>query len=316
MLALRRRTRAQLEQGRGSGADLMCGVLLGDRRRVAGTDTESDFRSLGLSHLLAVSGDHLAIACAVAAMLLRRAGASRRVTLLGAVFAGAAFAVFTGVQYSAVRALAMLAAGTAAGLAGRRSDGLSALALAMLVVAAAEPPAVFDVGMQLSVLAVGGLALFGSLATEWAEAALGPLRKLAGPVAMTLAAQAATAPVAVATFGMFSLAAPLANAVVVPLVSAGLVAGLAAGVVGWVLPRAASPLLTVASLPMRAATLAASLMARAPGGSVPVPASWVLPAVVSVTGAVLVWHAWPRPGSPRAARQKQHDAAVVAGPRL
>ncbi|MDP2234222.1 MAG: ComEC/Rec2 family competence protein, partial [Actinomycetota bacterium] len=62
----------------GVGGDLIQGVVLGDRRRIRGSAVEQDFRTSGLSHLVAVSGTHLAVVMAFTAALLVRTPASRR----------------------------------------------------------------------------------------------------------------------------------------------------------------------------------------------------------------------------------------------
>lgn len=309
---LRARTwvRTRLEAVGGPGGDLLCGVLLGDRRRVSGTPLAEDFRALGLSHLLAVSGDHLAIACVAAAGVLAALGAGRRTRLWGALAAGVAFAVMTGLQVSAVRAAVMLAVGTVAVAGGRRTSPLGALSGAVILLVAERPWSVFEIGLQLSVLAVLGLALFGGLARSWVEMLAGDRERVTVPVSMTLVAQAATAAVTVPLFGVVSLAAPLANVLVVPLVSAGLVAGLAAAAAAALLPEMGARLLAVASLPMRAAGAVAEVLARAPGAAVPVDASaaamW---GCVAVAGAI-TWARWP---VPTAVSARRAGAALVAG---
>lgn len=318
ILALRAEVRRRLDRVRGPGGDLMCGVLLGDRRRVADTPLADDFRSLGLSHLLAVSGDHLAIACVAAAAVLTALGAGRRTRLAGTVAAGAVFAVLTGLQMSALRAMAMLATGTVVATGGRRTDPAGALAAAAIALVTERPWCVFDMGLRLSVLAVAGLAVFGGLAAWWVRVALGGMERVSAPVAMTLVAQAATAAVALPAFGMFSPIAPLANAIVVPLVSAGLVAGLAAVVLDLASSRLGTIALSAASLPMRGAAEAAAILARAPGAAVPVDVPAVVVWAVVAASASWLWVRWPRPRRAGARRTATVvavlSAALAAGP--
>lgn len=310
-LSARRAVRARLAGVSGPGGDLMSGVLLGDRRRVAPTPLADDFRALGLSHLLAVSGDHLALACVAAGAVLGAAGAPRRVRLAGTLVAGLAFAVLTGVQISAIRAAGMLAAGTAAAAGGRRADPLSALAVCLVVLIAERPWCVFDIGLQLSALAVGGLALYGALATAWVGQATGGVRRLAGPIAMTLVAQAVTAPVTLPLFGMVSLAAPLANAVIVPLVSCGLVLGLCAAGAGSLIPGMATGAMKLASAPLAAAASFASLASRAPGAAVPISMSPPLAWGAALSAAVGAWVLWPRPSRGSARRAAALGVALT-----
>ena len=73
----------QLVQIDGEGAALVRGIALGDRTGIRGTDMESDFRSCGLSHLLAVSGSHLAVVTALVAWAVSRFRMRRVFRLFG-----------------------------------------------------------------------------------------------------------------------------------------------------------------------------------------------------------------------------------------
>ncbi len=68
---------------------------------------------------------------------------------------------------------------TVASLLDRRSDGLGALSGAVVVALALSPPNAFDLGFQLSVLAVGGLLVFSRLTETWVCGAHPPGRRRA-----------------------------------------------------------------------------------------------------------------------------------------
>ena len=195
---------------------------------MAATPAETDFRTTGLTHLVAVSGSHLVVVAAVAGWLLAAAGLGRLPRSVGIAAVVGAYVVFSGVQPSAVRAWVMAVAASAAWLGGRRSDGASTLAVAAVVVLAASPLSAFDLGFRLSVAAVAGLVLLARLGTSWIEPALPRrVRGLAEPISLTLAATLSTLPLTVPTFQMLSLVAPVANMVVGPVVSVVLLGGLA-----------------------------------------------------------------------------------------
>ena len=222
----------------GPGGDLLGGVLLGDRRRMAATPAETDFRTTGLTHLVAVSGSHLVVVAAVAGWLLAAAGLGRLPRSAGIAAVVGAYVVFSGVQPSAVRAWVMAVAASAAWLGGRRTDGASTLAVAAMVVLAASPISAFDLGFRLSVAAVAGLVLLARLGTSWIEPALPRrVRGLAEPISLTLAATLSTLPLTVPTFQMLSLVSPVANLVVGPIVSVVLLGGLAGLAVSRSSPR-------------------------------------------------------------------------------
>ena len=285
----------------GTGGDLLAGVVLGDRRRLAGTPAETDFRTTGLTHLVAVSGSHLVVVAAVVAWLLSAAGAGviTRRSIIGGIVG--AYVVFSGVQASAVRAWFMAIAASAAWLSGRRADGGASLGVAVVCVLVSNPANAFDLGFQLSVAAVAGLVVFARLIGSWLGAALPRrLEWLAEPMALTLAATAVTVPLTVSTFGMFSLVAPLANLIVGPLVDLALMIGL----LGLASSAAVAPL---GALVLRAAgtlgalaTSIAGWLAGLPYAAVPLGFSALTAAVVCVAALAAVWAVWPRPTVVRA----------------
>lgn len=208
------------------------------------------------------------------------------------VLALAAYAVFTGASPSAVRACSMVAASLVANGAGRRRHGLSALFLTMVIFVLLRPTVLFEMGFQLSCASVFAILCFCPYATY----ALGELSVppgLASILSVTLCSQLATLPVTIPAFGTFSLIAPLANAVIGPVISMLL----AVSVV--LVPCSLVPLLRHGALvvPMivaRCALFFEQLFAAVPGASVSVPPDTLLVYVVPFALAVLlVW--WPRP---------------------
>lgn len=296
----------------GPGGDLAEGIVLGDRRRLIGTPTEEDFRILGLTHLVAVSGSHLAAACAAVAVLGSAIRLPKRALVVATVAAGAAYAVVTGLPYSALRSLLMLVVGGAGQIAGRRGDGVSSLAVAVIGVIAVDPWAVFDLGFQLSALAVGGLLLFGSLASTWVTVGVrGPARLVGGTLALTLVAQLTTVPVVAAGFGMVSLLAPVANALVGPLVSVAMLVGLSGAVVGGILPGAAVVASKCAAAILGATAWIAGKLALTPGAAIAMNGGPML-GLGTAAGAAALWAWWPLPRAPSAGYRLMALTAVAS----
>ena len=278
----------------GPGGDLLAGIVLGDRRRLVGTDAETDFRTTGLTHLVAVSGSHLVVVAAVAAWLLGVLGLGRTGRSAGVAAMVGAYVVFSGVQASAVRAWVMALAVAAAWLGGRRTDGGASLAVAACIVLALSPVSAFDLGFRLSVAAVAGLVLFARLGETWLAAGLPrQLRWLASPVALTLSATMATVPLTVSTFGMFSLVAPLANLVDGPLVSVALVVGLTGLVCSAVLRGAGEFLLHGAGAAGAMAAAFAGWLASWPHAAVPLGFSAAESSLLCLAVVAGVWAKWP-----------------------
>jgi competence protein ComEC len=202
----------------GDGGALLAALALGDRGGL-GAPLRDAFRQLGLTHLLSVSGLHLALV-AVGAFRLsfalgRRLPAladARRGALGAAVLAAVAYALLAGFEVPVQRSLVMLAALAAAVFARRPVRRSAPLLVAALAILARDPAALFDAGAQMSFLATAGLVL-ALRADAPPRGAGGRLAELFDTSAL---ATAATAPVAAAAIGSVSPWGLLANAVAVP----------------------------------------------------------------------------------------------------
>ena len=188
-------------------------------RDVVARDVSDDFRSSGLSHVVAISGWHIAMLGAVVAALL--GGLPRRPRSVLVVLAIAAYAVIAGAAPSILRAALMAAAVIVARESGRRGQAKAALALTCLCLLVLDPVTVTDVGFELSAVATAGLLAWATPLHEWLVRRL-PRHTpgwLVEALAVSLAAQAATLPLILLQFGRLSLVAPLANLLIAPLVA-------------------------------------------------------------------------------------------------
>lgn len=293
---VRRALRAEVERFDGDGAALLQGVLLGERSRVRGTPIEAEFRTTGLSHVLAVSGTHLSIVAFLLGAILTRVGIPRTARSLLVLLFASGYVLLAGSPVSSLRALVMALVAGGAGSAGRRGDALSALSVAIVLILGVCPAEAFDIGFALSVLAVGGLLTFAPLAGRWARALAGRRAGVAAEwMSVAVVAQISTAPVAIPAFSMFSLIAPLANVLVLPFVSAGLGVGVLSSVVLALLPAAGRLGLRAAAAMCGVAVRTSSLLASVPHAAVAVGAN--APALGSLFGlcCALIWAFWPQP---------------------
>ena len=196
-------------------AALARGMVLGEDGDVAET-TRDDFRRSGLAHLLAASGQNVALLCALALPLLILVGASQAIRIAVLLPLVGIYVALAGSGASITRAGTMAAAGLLAIAAGRRSSAVYSLLLAAVVTLAINPRATADPGWQLSFAAVGGMLALGPVLAR-------PLRRLprlaAEAIGATIAATIATAPLLAHEFGAVSLAALPANLVAFPAVA-------------------------------------------------------------------------------------------------
>jgi ComEC/Rec2-related protein len=260
---------------------LVRGLTIGDTTDLDQT-TIDDFRRAGLSHLLAVSGENLAMFLGALALVIRHL--HFRLRLLAYLASIGLFVLVVGPQPSVLRAAVMGAVMVAAVGRGYRAQPLAVLATALIVVIAFRPALVFSVGLQLSAAATGGIVLW----TKPLERMLRPFpRVIALPLAVTISAQSAVAPILIATFGQLSLVSPIANLLAFPAVAVPTVLGLCAGGVSLFNDPAARLLATIAGPFAGWIAFIGRSLGEAPGAAVDLPksAAWFV-AVPVVAAAV------------------------------
>jgi competence protein ComEC len=137
-------------------APLAAALLLGQRD---GVDPEVNdaFARTGTTHLLAISGLQLQALAAALLVLLRATGVPRRRAYFGVALTTTAYALLVGLAPSVVRSTVMTLTFCLAAISERKARPANTLALAALVTLAINPAYLFDIGCQLSFLAIGAL---------------------------------------------------------------------------------------------------------------------------------------------------------------
>src|SRR6185312_6837151 len=220
----------------GEAAAFLKTAVLGDRRGVA-PEVEDGFRAAGATHVLSVSGLHLAAVAALFFLLVRAAAARvpglplyldpRAIAAAASLPAIAFFTLLTGEAVATERSALMLAMGMGALLVGRAAAAGPTIASAALILLVARPLQIFDISLQLSVASVAGIALcarrIGPSAARADSLPARARRWLWRFAAATFAATAATAPLSAHLFGEVAPMAPLGNLALVPLVEMAVV---------------------------------------------------------------------------------------------
>lgn len=240
-LAHREAIRERAEEALGRGmppreAALARGFVLGQDEGID-AGTVEDFRRAGLSHLLAVSGQNVALLALLAMPLLAAFGITLRTRLVWILAAIAIYVPLAGAGPSILRAGVMGALSVLATLAGRRASRLYALVVAAIVTLAIDPGIGADVGWQLSFAAVLGILALASPLRMAIASRLGRggwRGPLAEGAAMTVAATLSTAPLIAFHFGSFSTTTLLANLVALPAVAPAMWLGMLSAVGGQV----------------------------------------------------------------------------------
>ena len=135
-------------------------LLLGVRDSLA-EEITTDFRTAGIAHILAVSGLHVGFLVTGVVAVLRRFSPSPKV--LAILLGGMLLAYCRLLDFSAsiVRAAILTMLVLSGKALRRRVDPLTSLAAAMLVILLFRPLDLFNIGFQLSFLAVFGIIILG-----------------------------------------------------------------------------------------------------------------------------------------------------------
>ncbi len=198
----------------GASSPLWEALVLGERRGL-NAEVQGRMGRLGLAHLLALSGLHVGIVCALLLWPFRRWGRRGTVHLLPLIAAWAGLAGLSSSMLRAVGMVAWWAWGRRLGRPSRALDGLAVVAMAELVW---RPVALLSVGWWLSYAATVGIL-------HWGQGAA-PSSRLVAAIRISVAAQLATLPWVLGLFGTFAWASPLSLLVIGPVFGGVLALGL------------------------------------------------------------------------------------------
>ena len=216
------RLREQLSAGMAPGLHgerraVIAGIVLGEDEGLS-DGLRASFRASGLYHLLAVSGQNVALIAGGAFMLVYLIGLSRFVGQVVALAAIGGYVLAVGWQPSVVRAGVAGALACLAWLVSRPSDRWYFLLLGAALLLAWSPYSLMDAGFQLSFAAVGAIFLVVSRLQQTLAGYPVP-HSLAEVVAVSGACGLATAPILLTQFGVVPLYSIPANALAAPVVA-------------------------------------------------------------------------------------------------
>ncbi|MBA2462890.1 MAG: DNA internalization-related competence protein ComEC/Rec2 [Actinobacteria bacterium] len=321
------RLREHLSRAIGAGLTgerraVLAGIVLGEDEGLS-EELRDSFKTSGLFHLLAVSGQNVAFLAGAVLGLAWLLAIPRLAAQIAVLAAIAGYVLAVGWQPSVVRAGVAGALVSLAWLLSRPNDRWHFMALGAAVLLAWTPASLLEPGFQLSFAAVASIFLLVPRLDRALEGYPVP-RGLRLVLAVSVACGAATAPILWLQFGQVPLYSLLANvlasAAVGPLLSVALVGALVEPMVpsatlalawinGWIAAYIAACARLVAQLPharigsgaavavLLAAPVAIVLLRRLPPWRRPLATA----CAATLVPALLVWQFWPvRPLPPPA----------------
>ncbi|MCK8487929.1 DNA internalization-related competence protein ComEC/Rec2 [Paenibacillus sp. MBLB2552] len=218
-------------------AGYMKGLLIGLQDDLD-PDKYAEFTQLGLTHILAISGSHVAINVALIMGFLRLCRVTRESAITVALAFVPAYMLITGFSPSVIRSGLMTMLGLYLLRRGLLKDSLNVLAAVAMLMLIWDPYYLLNVSFQLSFAVTAGLIVFVPLLLpyfRWLPS------KMRGAVAITLVAQLVSFPLTIVYFNQFSLLSILANLLLVPVIGTlVLPLGTGALLLGWLSVRIGS----------------------------------------------------------------------------
>ncbi|MEK4663222.1 ComEC/Rec2 family competence protein [Priestia sp. FSL H7-0729] len=179
--------------------------------------TYGQFSQLGLTHILAISGTHVAVYVASLLLILSWLRLTRETALTIVLILVPAYVLLSGGSPSVIRAGIMSIIGLYMARRGLARDGLQMISTAALLMMWWDPYFLLSVSFQLSFLVTAGLMIYmpliNRLFSSWPKS-------LAATASVTVTAQLISFPVTILYFNQFSLLSFVANFLLVSLISA------------------------------------------------------------------------------------------------
>ncbi len=202
----------------GGDAPLVRALLIADTGDLS-PDVRNAFAAAGLTHILAVSGSHIAIIALALAIGFELAGVRPQPASVATLVVAVFYVALIGAPVAAVRSLAMIAVHLVTKLTQRPTSrwAIVALGAGHAVVA---PRVVLDAGYQLSVVGAASIIAASLLVRRlrwdgWPNLA----RMIVVALLGTVVASIGSAPIVAWTFGRLSVIGPVSNLLAAPIVA-------------------------------------------------------------------------------------------------
>ena len=217
---------------------VLSALLLGERDYLP-DQLRLDFRRIGISHILALSGMHLAILSLGIEKGLSLLKIKKKVRVATTSVFVLIYMALTGFSVSVVRAGIMVILSSLLFLLSRSKDSLTSLSVAVAIICIITPNAIMDISLWLSALATFGIIAFSEITSE-----LKALKDRKGKVVRyillgilaSVFAISTTMAVSMVTFGGFSILAPFTTIIFSLLAEVIMYLGCILLLIGWLIP--------------------------------------------------------------------------------
>ncbi|RRJ91592.1 ComEC family competence protein [Paenimyroides tangerinum] len=199
-------------------------ALLFGQRTDLSEKIQSDYRNAGVMHILAISGMHIGILYWIMNLVFRSFIRSKNIRFITVILILACFAIITGLSGSVVRAVLMFAIVGSGMMFKRKTSTINVLALSLLLILIFKPSFLFDIGLQLSYLAVFSIVYLYPIIRPFFQSRYLVIKYFLELIGISIVAQIGILPLAVYYFGQIPLLFLLGNLIVIPVLTFVLIA--------------------------------------------------------------------------------------------
>ena len=236
-LQLRISNRLKLRTDYNTGA-LLSALIVGNRNDLSGS-VKLDFARLGISHVLALSGMHLAILSLALNFLLTRIGVRKKLRVIIMITSIAFYIALTGFSASVLRSGLMLIISGLIFLLSSKADAITSLFISVFLIVLFNPTSVFDLSLWLSAFATLGVIVFSEIAEKTDKDAglvLKVLTAIKNACLISVFAFAATFAFTALRFDSFSVISVFTTLIFAFVIQVLIYGGLLVLLIGWLVP--------------------------------------------------------------------------------
>jgi competence protein ComEC len=216
-------------------SSILAAMILGDKKTLS-EETKTKLNVTGMRHITAISGLHITILSTILMTILLGFGLWRQQAFWFSIILIIFFVIMTGLQPSATRAAIMGGLYLLAQYFGKIGSSSRIIVFAAVLMLLLNPLLLrYDVGFQLSFLAMLGIIYLSPIFQDWFKK-IPNVFQLRNLLSMTLSAQVFTLPILIYNFGYFSIIAPITNILIVPLLPYIMGLGFFSGLGGIIFP--------------------------------------------------------------------------------
>lgn len=207
-----------------------------------------NFKILGLSHMLAVSGMHLGIIAGLVRLFMNIMPIGRRSRSILVLALSLVYVIVCAFTPSICRSLGMLSVLFLEPFSRRERDIVTSLFFSVTVICLISPCSIIDIGLLASFLSTLGIVTLGAHLSDKIKTKRRIVRAILDPLILTYSATVFVMPLSVFCFRSLSLIAPVANIIFLPILtlvmySAPVLLALSFSPLAYTLPAAVTSLL-------------------------------------------------------------------------